>query len=130
MGELLLAREHFEIGISLYDCERHRSLAFQIRVDAGVSCLTYAAWILWHLGYPDQAVERGNEAFALAQELSHPHSLAFAGEYAGALYQFRRKARSAQETAERLIALCAEHGFPSWSNRDITKRGWRRYRKV
>jgi predicted ATPase len=30
MGELLLAREHLETAISLYDPERHRSLAFNL----------------------------------------------------------------------------------------------------
>jgi predicted ATPase len=124
MGELLRAKEHFEIAISLYDRERHRSLAFQTGVDAGVGCLTYAAWILWHLGYPDQALKRGNEAFALAQELSHPHSLAFAGEYFAGLRQYRREAHSAQESAERVIALCAEQGFPSWLAVTTIMRGW------
>jgi predicted ATPase len=124
MGELLLARQHFEIAIPLYDRERHRSLAFQTGVDAGVSCLTYAAWILWHLGYPDQAAERSNEAIALAQELSHPHSLAFAWHYFGGLRKFRREARSTQESAEHVIALCAEHGFPSWLAVATVLRGW------
>ena len=37
MGELLPAREHLEIAISLYDPERHRPLAFRyVGVDAGV----------------------------------------------------------------------------------------------
>ena len=52
--------------------------ADRMRIDAGVNCLSYTAWTLWTLGYPDQALKRGNEALALAQALSHPHSLAFA----------------------------------------------------
>ena len=35
-------------------------------------------WTLWFLGYPDQALKRSHEALALAQELSHPYSLAYA----------------------------------------------------
>ena len=31
MGELLLAREHLEMAISLYDRERHRPLGFRYR---------------------------------------------------------------------------------------------------
>ena len=40
---------------------------------------------LWHLGYPDQALKRSNEAVALAQGLSHPPSLALA-EFLSALF--------------------------------------------
>ena len=79
MGEFLPAREHLENAITLYDPERHRPLIFRYGgADAGVRCLSYAAWTLWQLGYPDQALKRGNEALALAQGLSHPFSLAFA----------------------------------------------------
>ena len=38
-----------------------------LAIDAGVSCLSYMAMTLWQLGYPDQALKRGNEAVALAQ---------------------------------------------------------------
>ena len=50
--------------------------------DPGVACLSYAAWALWFLGYPDQALKRSHEALTLAQELSHPFSLAFALSFA------------------------------------------------
>ena len=45
MGELLLAKEHLEMAISLYDRERHRPLALStIGLDSGVQCLSYAAF--------------------------------------------------------------------------------------
>ena len=46
--------------------------------DPGVACQSYACLALWFLGYPDQALKRSQEALTLAQELSHPFSLAFA----------------------------------------------------
>jgi predicted ATPase len=66
---------------------------------------------LWHLGFPDQALKRGNDARALAQTLSHPFSLAFAGFCFGYLWEFRREARAALEHADSMIALSTEHGF-------------------
>jgi hypothetical protein len=54
---------------------------------------------------------RGNEALALAQRLSHPYSLAFAGHFVGDLRQYRREVRAAQDTAESMIAISAEHGL-------------------
>jgi predicted ATPase len=125
MGELLPAREHLETAISLYDPERHRPLIFRyLGVDAGVYCLSYAAWTLWHLGYPDQALSRGNGALALAQGLSLPLSLAFAEFFFGELCQSRGEVSAAQETAESLIALCAEHEFPDWLAMATSLRGW------
>ena len=46
------------------------------RTAPGVRCLSMAAHTLWCLGYPAQAVQRSQEALALAQELAHPYSLA------------------------------------------------------
>ena len=70
---------------------------------------------LWCLGYPDQALKRSHEALTLAQELSHPFSLAFALGFAAMLHQFRREGQAAQERAEAAdYALSTEQGFPFW----------------
>ena len=60
---------------------------------------------LWVLGYPDQALKRSHEALTLAQELSHPFSLAYALD-AALVHQFRREGQATQERAEAAIALC------------------------
>jgi hypothetical protein len=84
------------MAMALYDPERHRLLTFRyLRIDAGVYCPSFAAHTLWLLGYPDQAIKRGNEALALAQALSHPVSLGFAGGCVTILHQFRREAPAA-----------------------------------
>jgi class 3 adenylate cyclase/predicted ATPase len=113
MGDLLPAREQLEMAIPLYN--RDQPLAFRVGVDAGVLCLSVAANTLWSLGYPDQALKRGNEALALAQVLSHPFSLVFAEQFVGGLHQLRREGRTAQEYAEQVLALSAEHGFSLWT---------------
>src|SRR5260370_31604417 len=106
MGEFLPAREPLEMASSLYDPERHRPLAFRYGgFDAGIACLSYAAWTLWTLGYPDQALQRGNKALALAQALSHPLSLALAEIWVGALRQSQRLKHATHESAESVIAL-------------------------
>ena len=56
LGEFAPARVHLEQGIALYDPQQHRSLAFLYGTDPAVVCLSYAAWALWLLGYPDQAL--------------------------------------------------------------------------
>src|SRR5262249_4194962 len=59
LGEFALAREQVGQGIVLYVPQQHRSRVLQ---DPGVICLVYAAWSLWHLGYPTQALEKSREA--------------------------------------------------------------------
>jgi predicted ATPase len=68
--------------------------------------------VLWMLGHPEQGLKRSQEAIALAQELSHPFSLAVAHGVLGGFHLFRRDAQSAQEHAEACIRLSTEHGFP------------------
>jgi predicted ATPase len=125
MGEFFPAREHLENAITLYDPERHRPLTFRYgAADAGVLCLSNAALTLWHLGYPDHALKRGNEALVLAQGLSHPFSLAWAEFFVGIVHQYRREARAAQETAESAIALSTERGFTLPLALATGLRGW------
>jgi class 3 adenylate cyclase/predicted ATPase len=125
MGEFVVAREHFEIAISLYDPERHRPLAFRYGgADAGVRCLSYAAWTLWQLGYPDQALNRAREALELARALSHPFGLAWAEVFVDVLRQLRGEIRATQETAEGLSALSAEHGLADFFAFATILHGW------
>ncbi len=124
MGEFLPAKEHLENAIILYDPERPLAFSY-LSLDAEVYCLSYGAWTLWQLGYPDQALKRGNEVLALAQGLSRPDTLANAGFfYFGVLSQIRREARAAQENAESAIALSAEHGLTDSLDDATSLRGW------
>jgi predicted ATPase len=123
LGELAMARRHLEQGIALYNPTQHRSLAFLYGQDPGVVCLSFAAWVLWLLGYPDQALQRSQEALSLAQELSHPFSLAFALNFAALLRLYRREGQAAQAQAETLIALSVEQGFALYCAHGTILRG-------
>jgi class 3 adenylate cyclase/predicted ATPase len=122
VGEFTLARAHLDRGIALYDAEKYHST--HAGQDPGVDCLAYAAQALWLLGYPDQAARRIDEALALAQELSHPFTLAFALHFAGVLHQARRERRAVQECADASMALANGHGFPSWLAGGKILQGW------
>jgi predicted ATPase len=125
LGEFAAAREHAEQGIALYDPQQHRSLAFLYGgYDPGVACLCWAALNLWHLGYPDQALQRSHAALTLAQELAHPHCLATALHWAVWVHQFRGEGQTAQERAEAVMALSAEQGFTLRLATGMLGRGW------
>jgi predicted ATPase len=114
LGEFVLTQHQLEQGIALYDVQKHNPLVSGDVQDPKVTSLSYAALALWHLGYPDQALERMHEALALARELSHPFSLAFALDFALRLQQYRREEQAAQEQVEAVLALSSEQGFVHW----------------
>jgi class 3 adenylate cyclase/predicted ATPase len=124
LGELVSSRAHLEQGIALYDPQKHRSHVVRSGQDPGMTCLCYAPWVLWHLGYVDQALERIYKALTLARELPHPYSLAYALAYVVILLQCRQERQATQEQAEALIGLSSEQKFPFWIAVGTTLRGW------
>jgi predicted ATPase len=124
MGDFIPAWEHLESAIAIYDPEHHQTLALRyLGFDAAVYCLSGMALTLWQLGYPDQALTRGNEALTLARRLSDPQSLVLAERFIGEVHLFRREANAAKVSAESLISRSVERGFSEWSPRAITLRG-------
>jgi predicted ATPase len=97
---------------------------FRMGFDPGVGCRAFAARTLWLLGYPEQALARIYEALALAHELSHPYSLAFARAFAAFVSQLRRDVPAVHEQAEAAVALSTEQGFPLWIGLGTILRGW------
>ncbi len=65
----------------------------------------------------------GHEALTLAQELSHPHSLAFALSIVTEVHLLRQEWQIAQERAEAVIALSTEQGFAYWWGTGTLRRG-------
>ena len=124
LGEYATAQTHLEQGIALTDPTVQRALTLRHDVAPGVTCLAYAANILWCLGFPARAVRRSQEALALAQTLSHPYSLAFAQYWAALLHHRRREASAVQAQAEALLTLATAQGFPLWVGLGTCCHGW------
>jgi predicted ATPase len=124
LGALPAARTHLEEGIARYTPDQRTALVFRIGQDPGVACRAYTALILWLMGYPEQALARLHDALALAHELSHPFSLAFARCVAAMVYHFRRDVLAVHEQAEAIIVLATEQGFPFWAGMGTSLRGW------
>jgi predicted ATPase/class 3 adenylate cyclase len=124
LGELPEARRHLEDGIARYTPENPRARAFRVAQDPGVACQSYSAWCLWLLGFPDQALARAQDALALARNLSHPFSLAFAQCWLACVSQLRRDARTVLKQANVTVTLTTEQGFPIWTAMATSFRGW------
>jgi predicted ATPase/DNA-binding winged helix-turn-helix (wHTH) protein len=124
LGEFALALEHFEKALLVYDPERHVDDSFLYALNPGVAMPCFAAWSLWFLGQPDRALDRIEEALALARELSEPLCLAHALLFAAVLYQLRREEHIAQEHAEAVLAVSSEHGLALYQAMATIMRAW------
>jgi predicted ATPase len=124
LGALPAACPHIEEGIARYTQDQRRAPAFRIGQEPGVACRVYAALTLWLLGYPEQALARVHDALALAHELAHPYSLAWAQWAAAIVSQFRRDVPAVHEHAEAAVALSTAQGFPQWAAAGTSYRGW------
>jgi predicted ATPase len=123
-GELTRTIEHFEKALLLYEPERHTDDAFLYALNPGVAMPCFAAWALWFLGKPDQALRLMQETLNLARELSEPHSLAHALFFAATLYQLRRESHLALEHAQAVLAVSNEHELVLYQAIGTIIRGW------
>jgi predicted ATPase len=124
LGALPAAHQHAEAGIALYTPDQRRVPVFRMGQDLGVACRDDAAQTLWLLGYPAQALARVHEALALAHELSHPYSLAWAQWWTAFVVQLRQDVPALHEHAEAAVRLATEQGFPQWVAQGTILRGW------
>jgi predicted ATPase len=124
VGDLVAARAHIEQAIALIDREKYRTPAADRMLDPGVLSLGYASWTLWMLGYPDQARARSREAAALADQLLHAYTRAFALHHAGILHQFLRDVEAVQANAAIVIPLARDGGFVRCLAGGLMRRGW------
>ncbi len=123
-GEPAPASTHHLQALSMYNPQEHHDLVVRYGNDLGVGAHGFLSWELWHLGYPDQAMQHSEEAHILAQNLSHPYSLTFARVSAAFLSQFRRDALATYEQAEATTTLAVEQGFMLWLAVGTILHGW------
>jgi predicted ATPase len=124
LGVFTAAHTHLAQGITLSDATHHHALVLLYGEDAGVTCRSHDAHMLWLLGYPDQALARSQAAVTLAQQMAHPLSLAYTLGMTAFFHQFRREVCATQEHAEAAMSLAKEQGFSYWMAFGAILGGW------
>src|SRR5262249_51780328 len=113
-GDLVDSRAHYDQALSLYDADKHRSLATRFGQDIRVSILSFRSITLWMLGYPKAALTDVDQVVKHAREMDHAPSLMYAlfvtlmthllvGNYAAATAQ-----------TDELLAVAEEKNTPFW----------------
>src|SRR5579883_339173 len=123
-GQFAPARAHFENALAVYDDRaRTRYWTTYTGHDGGVTHRCYLALALWHLGYPDRALELARETCELARTIGHAFSLAHAVDFRAYLYHYCRLGPETQATAEEEMGIGADQGFPLWHAVGTMNRG-------
>lgn len=126
LGEMVRSGDQFEQALALCT-DRPETHASPLHTENPmVNVLVNGALARWYLGFPDQARRRTNEGIAAAQTLNHPFTLAFALNFAAALYQRAAMPAETERYARQTIALSQEHSFALWSAVGNLYCGWAR----
>jgi serine/threonine protein kinase/class 3 adenylate cyclase/predicted ATPase len=113
-GEFAAARQDCEQGLALEDADRCRAHARFTGQNSAVTHRSYLALALWHMGYPQRALDLSRETLTLARSLKDPFSLCYALHHAGWLKQHCRLGAEALEHGNELVALATEQRFAFW----------------
>jgi len=125
LGDLAATHANCQQGILQYDSRRHHGLAFTFSGhDPGVCAHTIEAISCIVSGFPDRAMELVRQGITLAQDLSHPYSLALAMRHWAIVLQIARQGSSCRNLATELISLSEEHDFPAMLGYGTFFSGW------
>jgi predicted ATPase len=111
IGDFQSSANHFEETIKLSSSKRKQPLSGLYMVEPHVASLLLLSWDLWFLGRPDRALGRVSEALALAQDLGHPYTIAFADYMTSVVHLLRGDAARAFESAEKSLERSNEQRF-------------------
>jgi predicted ATPase len=123
-GELTLAREHLHQVVANYEPYRHSAIAFRFGYDPGVYAHAMEGWVLWLLGYPEQALWRSHDALRSAWGQSHPFTLSLTLITVAILQLMRGEGEATLEHLQAGLVLSTEHGFPYLSAVGTVLQGW------
>lgn len=123
-GDFAQSLEHSNAGLALFDIEHDRFLARNFGHANSVCLESFKGDAMWMLGFPDQALEASDRSLALARELNHMPSLAWAVSYKTWFHHLLRDAPRILEMANEATRLSGEEGFAFWDPMVTVYRGW------
>jgi predicted ATPase len=122
LGEFAAARNCFERGLANTDSQLRQS-GDSGSAPRGVA-LSLSASVLWFLGYPNQALERIQDALAMSRLSSSPYERLTTSAYAGNVHQCLRNGQTLLTQTEAILPLAPEQGLPILIARIMMQHGW------
>jgi tetratricopeptide (TPR) repeat protein len=114
-GDFAGSRAYHDRALAVFeDQERTKFWTAYTGHNGSVTHRCYLALDLWHLGYPDQALEVARETRELARTIGHAFSLGHALDFLAYLACSCRLGAEVQAAAEEEMTLGTEQGFQLW----------------
>jgi class 3 adenylate cyclase/tetratricopeptide (TPR) repeat protein len=107
-GDFAAAHTYFATARRNYDAGRRFSY------DGRIYSYAWDAWLLWVLGWAEQAQAMLDQAFVIAREAGDPYSMAVALAFTAMLANDLSDYALADSTAVTLRTVCAEQHIPYW----------------
>ena len=107
-GSIAEARARFDQALALYDPAENRALAPRFGPDSRVTTLSFRAWVLWLLGFPEAARADIDHAVKEAREIGQAATLMVALGITNYTHILSRNAVAAKAHADELVVLANE----------------------
>jgi class 3 adenylate cyclase/predicted ATPase len=107
-GNIGEGRERLDRALTIYDPVEHRPLATRFSSDPGVNALSFRAWTLWLLGYPEAAQADIAHAVNEAREIGLAATLMLALGITNYTHILSGNYLAASAFADELVALASE----------------------
>ena len=115
MGDARISRADTQIGIRMYDIERHRHHRHVYGGhDPGICACGVGANAAWLTGHADEALKLADRAIAISEKIEHPFSETLAWMWSTQAAWGVRDHKLARERAEALIQASERHNFRQW----------------
>jgi predicted ATPase len=124
IGKFASSRSHLEKALVLYDTRPHPSLVVEVAFPPNVSSHGVLGFVLFCLGYPDQASAQSSAAITEARRLAHLPSLVPSLQFDATRFSLVGDGIAVSGRADELVAVATERGFPSWGAHGTVFRGW------
>lgn len=103
-----------EEAIELFGPQTPEGERLRVGPNSAILARTASSLMLWMTGALDQSVARMDEALAIARDLDHPYSLAYALYHVAFLAVDRRRFADCLGYARELATVSEAHGYPIW----------------
>ncbi len=111
MGEIGESLSQSEKMINYYDPHKHAELYHVLGSDPGISSLSWSAWALWLLGYPEKALACGRQAVELGKGLGEAQRQLFAQLLLAFLHLLMREPQEAYDLINSCSSLLGQHAM-------------------
>jgi class 3 adenylate cyclase/predicted ATPase len=129
-GRFKLSRLHLEQALHLFNDPVSQCLIdHQAAGRPQIVSKAVLGYILFFLGFPDQALAETNAAISEAQRLAHSPTLALTLGCGTMLLLLAERGASFSEWVDQMVAVAADQGFAFWRAYGMICRGWVRVKK-